>query len=109
MSGLAAGLLPLALLGLDALALRPTAVPGADSGAHEGWVRPLVLLGQGDVDRARAALAELPDSPHDLLFEARSCLLATAAVWVGDRPRMERLHTQLLPAGTSSPGPAAAC
>jgi len=39
-----------------------------------------------------------PDSRHDLLFEVRTCLNAMAALEKQDRPTMERLYVQLLPA-----------
>ena len=42
--------------------------------------------------------AVLPASPRDLLYEARLCLAARAAVALGDRPAMHRLHAELLPA-----------
>jgi hypothetical protein len=87
-------LLPLALLCLD-----PVAPPaGVDWGPYQPWARPLVLLAEGMPDDALGALQEVPDSPHDLLFEVRTCLAAIAAVRVGDRNRMDRLYDQLLPA-----------
>jgi hypothetical protein len=61
-------------------------------------VRPLAHLARGAVAGARAALRAAPDSPRDLLFELRTCLLATAAVRLGERERAERLYAQLLPA-----------
>ncbi|MFD1152664.1 SARP family transcriptional regulator, partial [Saccharothrix hoggarensis] len=91
MPGLERGLLPLALLSLGE-------VPDADWGPHEPWARPLVLLARGDRDAARAAAAAVPDSPHDLLFEARTCLHARAAVELEDRALAERLYPRLLPA-----------
>jgi DNA-binding SARP family transcriptional activator len=94
MSGLEPGLLPLALLTVDL----PDLDVGADGGPYEPWVRPLAHLARGDVAGARAALRAAPDSPRDLLFELRTCLLATAAVRLGERERAERLYAQLLPA-----------
>jgi DNA-binding SARP family transcriptional activator len=94
------GLLPLALL-----CLAPGSPPtGADWGPYAPWARPLVLLAEGRPDGARTALREVPDSPHDLLFEARSCLAAIAAVRLGDRDRMARLYDQLLPAADELAG-----
>jgi hypothetical protein len=55
-----------------------------------------VLLSQGK--RAEALATPIPDSPHDLLFEARTCLHAAVAVEAGDRPTAARLYTALLPA-----------
>jgi hypothetical protein len=92
MAGLEAGILPLALLSLGDV---PAA---ADWGPLEPWARPLVLLARGDEAGARAAGQAVPDSPRDLLLEARACLHATTALRIGDRAAMERLHAQLLPA-----------
>ncbi|MFD9738447.1 BTAD domain-containing putative transcriptional regulator [Umezawaea sp. NPDC059074] len=76
MPGLEDGLLPLALLSLGE---RPA---DAEWGPYEPWTR---------VDG-------VPDSPHDLLFEARTCLQAAAAVRAGDLATVKRLHDLLLPA-----------
>ena len=94
MSGLEDGLLPLTLLSLGDSA----AVNGADWGPYESWARPLVLLAEGNRDAALVAARGIPDSPRDLLFEARTCLHAAIAVEAGDRPTMERLYAHLLPA-----------
>lgn len=98
MPGLEDGILPLALLSLDAPDLRPASVRDADWGPYESWVRPLVLLGRGEGDRALTALHDVPDSPRDLLLDVRTCLHATAAIQLGDRPAMDRLYERLLPA-----------
>ncbi|KOX19009.1 SARP family transcriptional regulator [Saccharothrix sp. NRRL B-16348] len=90
MPGVEHGILPLALLSLGDV---PDA---ADWGPYEPWARPIVLLSQGR--RAEALAAVVPESPHDLLFEARTCLHAVIAVEAGDRPRLARLYDQLLPA-----------
>lgn len=42
--------------------------------------------------------------PRDLLFEALWCLVARAAVAVGDRATMERAHTELTPAAAELAG-----
>ncbi|WP_308214246.1 BTAD domain-containing putative transcriptional regulator [Umezawaea endophytica] len=76
MPGLEDGLLPFALLGLGVRSAN------ADWGPYRPWT----------LDR------DLPESPHDLLFEARTCLRARAAVRAGDREVAERLHADLLPA-----------
>ncbi|MEU3625126.1 BTAD domain-containing putative transcriptional regulator [Amycolatopsis coloradensis] len=52
-------------------------------GAYESWCRPVLPI---------------PESPRDLLYEARTCLHAVVAIERGDRPVMERLHAALLPA-----------
>lgn len=120
MPGLTQGLLPLALLGLrlaDAVSDDPPAgdarlvpglgpIPGPDDvdwarldwGPHEPWVRPLLLAAAGDRSATRAALRALPDGPHDLLREVRLCLIARAALAIGDRPTMERVAAALRPA-----------
>jgi hypothetical protein len=92
------GILPLALLCLSAPDAEPTGVNDADWGPYDSWARPLVLLTQGNRDQALTAARTIPDSPRDLLFEARTCLHAMIAIQAGDRPTMERLYTQLLPA-----------
>ncbi|WP_199431605.1 BTAD domain-containing putative transcriptional regulator [Qaidamihabitans albus] len=116
MTGLAEGILPLALLSLDAPGAASGEQAGADWGPHEGWARPLVLLAQGEHEQALAAARAIPDSPRDLLFEVRTCLHAVSAVQAGDRETMRRLHARLLPAagelagagsGLLSVGPAA--
>ncbi|WNV86894.1 BTAD domain-containing putative transcriptional regulator [Umezawaea sp. Da 62-37] len=94
MSGLENGILPLALLCLTA----PDAPADTDWGPHAPWTRPLVLLGRG------AAVPAIPDSPHDLLFEVRTCLHAMVAVRTDDRPAMRNLHTALLPAADELAG-----
>lgn len=56
---------------------------GRDFGAFTPWCRPS---------------GEIPESPRDQLFEARTCLHALAAVEAGDVKAMRRLHDALLPA-----------
>ncbi|MGW1060135.1 BTAD domain-containing putative transcriptional regulator [Micromonospora rubida] len=110
MPGMERGMLPLALLSLR-LARHPgtgvadlSSVPPDrgwddwDWGPYEPWVRPLLLLSAGHRDEAAAALRALPDSPHDLLWEARLCLAGRAALALGDRATMRRVHAELLPA-----------
>ncbi|MEU5790506.1 BTAD domain-containing putative transcriptional regulator [Micromonospora purpureochromogenes] len=115
MPGMENGLLPLALLSLrlpePAAGDRPTDVPGpADEaqreawGPHEPWVRPLVLLAAGRRDEAGAALGALPESPHDLLREARLCLAARAALALDDRTTMRYAYAELLPAADELAG-----
>jgi tetratricopeptide (TPR) repeat protein len=128
MPGLEEGLLPLALLCLNAPDLlrlgapdllrlgapdavptgvtdtAPTEVSGvtgatdAGWGPYESWAGPLVILAEGNHDQALVAAHTIPDSPRDLLFEVRTCLHALVAVQAGDRPGMERLYARLLPA-----------
>ncbi|WP_308126243.1 BTAD domain-containing putative transcriptional regulator [Nonomuraea ceibae] len=101
MPGMEEGLLPLALLALrlttgrdgDAGSWR-----GRDYGPYEPWVRPLILLDAGRREEAAAALRGLPESPHDLMREARLCLAARAAVALGERAVMARLRRELAPA-----------
>ncbi|WP_425558085.1 BTAD domain-containing putative transcriptional regulator [Cryptosporangium japonicum] len=63
-----------------------------DFGAFEPWVRP--LLGGPDA----GGTSEVPESPRDLLFEARTCLHALHALRTGDRERRDALYDVLLPA-----------
>lgn len=91
----AAGLAGTAMSGVDngilALALHCDRIqrglpPDASEtryGAYESWCRPVLPI---------------PDSPRDLLYEARTCLHAVVAIERGDRPVMERLYADLLPA-----------
>ncbi|WP_205751867.1 BTAD domain-containing putative transcriptional regulator [Cryptosporangium phraense] len=56
---------------------------GTDFGAFAPWCAPA---------------GEIPPSPPDLLYEARTCLHALAALDANDHPTIERLYTDLLPA-----------
>jgi hypothetical protein len=96
MPGMEPGLLPLALLALR----EPTAAEWStwDFGPYEPWVRPLALATGGHTDAAAEALRRQPESPHDLLREARLCLTARAAIALGDRAATRRVHDELLPA-----------
>jgi hypothetical protein len=67
-------------------------------GPYVPWIRPLALLSQGRRGQAAAALREVPDPPRDLLMEALWCLTGRAAVALGDRAAVERVHAELLPA-----------
>ncbi|MFY1577022.1 BTAD domain-containing putative transcriptional regulator [Verrucosispora sp. WMMD703] len=102
--GMAQGLAPLALFCLR-LATGGDPTPdetlrwrGEDWGPYEPWVRPLLLLAAGRRTEAAEALEAVPDSPHDLLREARGCLVARAAVALGDRSRIRATYADLLPA-----------
>ncbi|MGW4323027.1 BTAD domain-containing putative transcriptional regulator [Streptomyces sp. NPDC004684] len=105
MPGLAAGLLPLALLCLR-LADRPGAALeaaavvdlDADWGPYRPWARPFALLDEGRRAEARAALEALPEPPPDLLYEALCCLEAAVALELGDRAALERTRARLRPA-----------
>ncbi|MFC0507791.1 AfsR/SARP family transcriptional regulator [Micromonospora costi] len=107
MPGMAEGLLPLALLSTrlaDALPSAPVDVPEGDLGPYEPWVHALVLAAAGRRDETVAALRALPESPHDLLREARLCLTARAALAVGDEPAMRYAYAELLPAAPELAG-----
>ncbi|MFD1047200.1 hypothetical protein ACFQ1S_17420 [Kibdelosporangium lantanae] len=69
--------------GILGLALASLGESTVDSGPYMPWVRP------GDT---------IPESPRDLLLEARLCLTARAAIERGDRVAMERVFELLLPA-----------
>ncbi|BCB77670.1 BTAD domain-containing putative transcriptional regulator [Phytohabitans flavus] len=96
MPGMAHGLLPLALLALR----EPTAAEWStwDWGPYELWVRPLAALAADRPEAAAEALRAQPESPHDLLREARLCLTARAAIALGDGETMRRVYDELLPA-----------
>ncbi|MEO3746598.1 AAA family ATPase [Plantactinospora sp. B5E13] len=104
MPGMSRGLLPLALLSLrlsghDLPQDRPPTLPeDADWGPEEPWVRPLLLLAAGRRTEAADALRSLPESPHDLLREARLVLALRTALTLDDHVVLRRVHTELLPA-----------
>ncbi|RKR86833.1 transcriptional regulator [Micromonospora pisi] len=99
MWGMERGILPLALLALRLRDGRPPVVdPDADWGPYRDWVRPLGLLTAGDRDGALVALRAVPESPHDLLYEARTCLTALTAVGLRDRAVMADVYARLRPA-----------
>ncbi|MER7475623.1 AAA family ATPase, partial [Micromonospora sp. NPDC000018] len=116
MPGMEHGLLALALLCLRlAPAPRERGAAGAsgpgehdltegDFGPYEPWARPLVLLATGHRGEAAAALRALPESPHDLLREARICLAARAALALGDRATMRWAYAELAPAADELAG-----
>ncbi|MGW0842585.1 AfsR/SARP family transcriptional regulator [Streptomyces sp. NPDC002787] len=108
MPGLRNGLLPLARLTLYTHHDRPAPddvlTPQTDWGPYAPWVRPLLLTSQGAHDSARQALRSLVSPPRDLLFEALWCLVAKAAIQVGDRATMRRAHAQLEPASAELAG-----
>ncbi len=86
MPGLHRGLFPLALLGLRLLHDRPAPTdPNLDWGPYLPWARPLVLLAQDRAEEARTALAAAPEPARDHLQEAMWCLVARAAVRLGER------------------------
>lgn len=99
MPGVAEGLLPLALLGVDLLHHRPPRFGGDEEwGPYRPWVAPLLRLAADDRDGAVRALAAAPDPPGDLLTEARWALLGRAAVAAGDRDAAARALRGLRPA-----------
>ncbi|MFX4292905.1 BTAD domain-containing putative transcriptional regulator [Streptomyces bohaiensis] len=99
MPGVAAGLLPLALLGVDLLHHREPRFSGEeDWGPNAPWVTPLLRLAADDQDGAAAALASLPDPPGALLTEARWALVARAAELLGHPEAATRARRALLPA-----------
>ncbi|WP_051766242.1 ATP-binding protein, partial [Saccharothrix syringae] len=93
MSGVDNGILPLALL-CDRLQRGEPPIDDTDFGAYTPWCRPLLTQTE----------TPIPDSPHDLLYEARTCLHAITAVRTNDRPAAERLHAALEPAANELAG-----
>ena len=84
------GILPLALFCRAVRAGEPViAFAGTDFGVFAPWTRPLVDAG---------GPGAIPESPRDLLYEARTCQHALAAVRAGDAGSAERLYAALLPA-----------
>ncbi|MEU4645324.1 BTAD domain-containing putative transcriptional regulator [Micromonospora sp. NPDC023814] len=113
MPGMEHGLFALALLCLrlsPAPGERGASGPGrhdwvdGDFGPYEPWARPLVLLSTGHRGEAAAALRALPESPHDLLREARLCLAARAALALGDGATMRWAYAELAPAADELAG-----
>ncbi|MFE4499588.1 BTAD domain-containing putative transcriptional regulator [Rhodococcus sp. NPDC056743] len=99
MPGLEDGILPLAILTLRVWRGVPAIFdPETNWGPYESWARPHLLLAHGKVNEAAEAVNALPNPPEDLLAEALWCLIAAAAVAVGDRQVMERARAALLPA-----------
>ena len=96
MPGLHRGMFPLALLGLRLLHDRPAPTdPRLDWGPYRPWARPLVLLAQARGEEARAALAAVPEPPHDHMQEALWCLTARAAARLGERGIAARAEVAL--------------
>ncbi|OXM56231.1 SARP family transcriptional regulator [Amycolatopsis thailandensis] len=83
MSGVDNGILSLALFCDRLQRGLPPEARESGYGAYESWCRPVLPI---------------PDSPKDLLYEARTCLHAVVAIELGDRATMERLYAELLPA-----------
>ncbi|MEU9315009.1 AfsR/SARP family transcriptional regulator [Streptomyces sp. NPDC048295] len=107
MPGLHRGLFPLALLGLRLLHDRPAPTdPHLDWGPYRPWARPLVLLAQDRDEEARAALAAVPEPPHDHMQEAMWCLTARAAVRLGERGIAAHAEAALRDAGAEHAGAA---
>ncbi|MFC6088001.1 BTAD domain-containing putative transcriptional regulator [Saccharothrix lopnurensis] len=94
MSGVDGGVLSFALLCHHLQRGDPPA-PDTGFGAYEPWCRPLL---------DPAAGTAVPDSPRDLLYEARTCLHAAVAVRRGDRSTAERLYADLAPAADEVAG-----
>ncbi|MFJ2828827.1 BTAD domain-containing putative transcriptional regulator [Streptomyces sp. NPDC087263] len=104
MPGLDRGLLALALLSLR---VPPSgADPHADWGPYRPWVEPLALLEAGRRAEAAVALDAVPEPPRDLLYEALTCLEASAALALGDHRVLARTHARLRPATAELAGAA---
>ncbi|WP_213003132.1 BTAD domain-containing putative transcriptional regulator [Winogradskya consettensis] len=97
MPGVADGLLGLILVSVGE-------TPGGGLGPYEPWARPGLLLAAGKRAEAADALRALPESPHDLLWEARLWLAARAAIDLGARDVMAQLYEELLPAAGETAG-----
>jgi DNA-binding SARP family transcriptional activator len=97
------------LRGLIGLACPETGLRGSELGPYQSWAEPGRLLAAAREagtereagrlrDAAREALLALPESPHDLLREARLWLAAEAAIELDERETMRALYAELLPA-----------
>lgn len=105
MPGLQTGLLPLALLSLRLSHRRPAPTDDRiDWGPYEPWARPLVLLARGRDNDAAVALRALPEPPTDHLLEVLWCLIARAAIDVGDQDMIRRADEALTPAASEFAG-----
>ncbi|MBB4663459.1 DNA-binding SARP family transcriptional activator [Conexibacter arvalis] len=105
MPGLTRGLPALALLCLRIARREPAPTDRTlDWGPYAQWARPLVLLADGDANGAAVALRAAPDPPPDLLMEAIWCLLAQAALALGDHDRCKRARAALAPAAAEIAG-----
>ncbi|AOS63823.1 AfsR/SARP family transcriptional regulator [Actinoalloteichus hymeniacidonis] len=86
----------------------PRTDAACDCGPYRPWCRPALqpdAYQRNAATRADgAARVAVPDSPRDLLFEARTCLQAMHAIASGDRPTMQRLATELAPAAEELAG-----
>jgi len=108
MTGLEAGLEPLALLCLRVGRRDPAAgrdLGRADDprsrarwGPYTPWVEPWALHAAGLDDAARRVLAAVPDPPPGLLVEALWALAGSAAVVLGDLRTAARARAALAPA-----------
>ncbi|WP_454043447.1 BTAD domain-containing putative transcriptional regulator [Cellulosimicrobium sp. Marseille-Q8652] len=98
MPGVADGLLPLALLGLDLVRGRAEPLPADGWGPYDAWVHPLVLARAGDLPRARRELDGLADPPPGLLLESLWCVVAQAAIETGHDGAATRATEALAPA-----------
>ena len=75
-----------------------TPLPDQQYGPYEPWARPLLLARAGQLTEARAALATLPDPPHDLMLEVSWFLTGLAAIDLDDQSAARRSYDALLPA-----------
>ncbi|NEW43602.1 AfsR/SARP family transcriptional regulator [Nocardia cyriacigeorgica] len=99
MPGFERGVLPLALLCLRVWHGAPADF-AADTewGPYEPWARPLLLIAEGRREEAAEALRRAPEPPPDLLLEALWCLIARAAIALGNQATMTRARVRLAPA-----------
>jgi DNA-binding SARP family transcriptional activator len=103
MPGVEQGLLPLALLTLHVWHATPIPatlhVPAdTDWGPYRAWAEPWLHLARGDRTAAAAALRRCPAPPPGLLTEALWCLVARAAVVLGDADTARAACAALQPA-----------
>lgn len=98
MPGVAAGILPLALLSLRMRDRRPAPTdPALDWGPYRPWAQPLLDLADGDLAAAREAAAILPTPPADHLYDSLWAVNAHTAILLRDASLAARAHHALSP------------
>ncbi|TDK25206.1 SARP family transcriptional regulator [Arthrobacter crusticola] len=105
MPGVEQGALALSLLCLRVRHGRPApAEDGIDWGPYRPWAEPLVLLARGEGQAALAVLRGVPEPEPTHHRETLWCLIAEAALQLGEEDTMGRAYKELLPAAAEYAG-----
>ncbi|WP_159620054.1 AfsR/SARP family transcriptional regulator [Arthrobacter zhaoguopingii] len=105
MPGVERGALALSLLCLRIRHGRPAPTEeGIAWGPYRPWVEPLVLLARGERQAALAVLRGVPEPEPTHHREALWCLIAEAALQLGEKDTMGRAYAELLPAAAEYAG-----